>query len=110
MKTTSRILGTAVLCLVANVASAVVDGNAAQALMKKSDCFRCHSIDMKKDGPPYKEVASKLRGKPDAEEKLYRHLTTYPTIKIAGKNEDHITLKTKDESEIRNVIHWILTL
>ena|ERR1035437_1020509 len=110
MKKISLILGTASLYFVANVASASVDAESAQALMKKSDCFRCHSIDKKKDGPPYKEVASKLRGKSDSEEKLYRHLTTYPTIKIAGKEEDHITLKTKNPSEIRNVIHWILSL
>jgi len=110
MKKLSLILGAASLCLVANVASAAVDADAAQALMKKSGCFKCHAMDKKKDGPPYKEVALKLKGKPDSEEKLYKHLTTNPKIKIDGKEEEHITLKTKDEGEIRNVIHWILSL
>ncbi len=110
MKKTSLILGVASLCFVANVASAAVDADAAQALMKKSGCFKCHAMDKKKDGPPYKEVASKLKGKPDSEEKLYKHLTTNPKIKIDGKEEEHVTLKTKDEAEIRNVIHWILSL
>lgn len=110
MNKISLILGAASLCFVANVASAAVDADAAQALMKKSGCFKCHSIDKKKDGPPYKEIVSKLKGKPDAEAVLFKHLTTNPKIKIDGKEEEHITLKTKDEAEIRNVIHWILSL
>ncbi len=110
MKEFSIVIGTLSLCFMANFASAEVNGDAALELMKRSECFRCHSIDKKKEGPPYKEVASKLKGKPGAEEKLFKHLTTYPTIKIEGKEEDHITLKTHDNAEIRNVIRWILSL
>ena len=85
-----------------------VDADAAQSLMKKSNCFKCHSIDKKKEGPPYQEVAAKLKGKPDAEQKLYTHLTTHPKVKVDGKEEEHASLKTKDDAEIKNVIRFIL--
>jgi cytochrome c len=77
--------------------------------MKKSGCFKCHSVDKKKDGPAYKEVASKHKGKADAEQELYKHLTTHPTVKIEGKEEKHASLKTTDDGQIKNVISWILS-
>jgi cytochrome c len=86
-----------------------VDVAAAEALAKKSGCLKCHAIDRKKDGPAYKEVAAKYKGKPDAEEKLYTHLTTNPKVKVDGKEEQHESLKTKDDAAIKNVIHWILS-
>lgn len=89
--------------------AAEVDADAAQALMKKSGCFKCHSVDKKKDGPSFKETATKLKGKADAEQKLYIHLTTHPKIKVDGKEEEHASLKTKNEAEVRNVVKWILS-
>lgn len=85
------------------------DEAAAEALMKKSGCFKCHSVDKKKDGPAYHDVAQKLKGKPDAEQTLYKHLTTQPMVKIEGKEEKHASLKTEDDAQIKNVISWILS-
>jgi cytochrome c len=90
-------------------AAADVDAAAAEALAKKSGCLKCHSITQKKDGPSYKSVAEKYKGKPDAEQKLYTHLTTHPKVKVDGKEEEHDSLKTKNDAEIRNVIRWILS-
>jgi cytochrome c len=86
-----------------------VDAAAAEALAKKSKCLTCHSIDKKKDGPSFKETAGKYKGKADAEQKLFTHLTTNPKVKVDGKEETHESLKTKDEAEIKNVIRWILS-
>jgi cytochrome c len=85
------------------------DDAAAEALAKKSKCLTCHSVDKKKDGPSYKEVAAKYKGKPDAEAKLFTHLTTHPTIKVDGKEEKHESLKSTDDAEVKNVIAWILS-
>lgn len=90
-------------------AQAAVDSAAAEALMKKSGCMKCHSVTAKKDGPSFKSTAEKLKGKPDAEAELYKHLTTHPTIKIDGKEEKHESLKTTNEAEIKNVIQYILS-
>jgi cytochrome c len=100
----------AAMTLATGVAQAAgVDEAAARALMKESDCFKCHSMTREKDGPSYKEISKKLKSKPDAEKELYTHLTTNPTVKVDGKEEKHKSLDTKDEAAIRNVVHFILS-
>jgi len=89
---------------------AAPDAESAQAVLKKSDCFKCHAVDKKKDGPPFKETARKYKGKADAEDKLTKHLTTSPMVEIDGKKEEHRAIKTKDAAEIKNVVQWILSL
>lgn len=95
--------------LAAAPAAHALDADAAQALAKKSNCMKCHSITAKKEGPPFKETAAKYKGKSDAEQKLITHLTTNPKVKIDGKEEEHDNLKTKNEADVRNVVQWILS-
>jgi cytochrome c len=110
MRTKPTIVMGCVLALWLGLAQAQsVDAGAAEALMKKSGCFGCHSISAKKSGPSYKSVAEKYKGKPDAEKILRTHLTTNPTIKVDGKEERHESLKTKNDAEIKNVIQFILS-
>ena len=114
MKTSSflsrgLVSGVAVLLLGVAAPSFAVDEDAAQALAKKSNCTKCHSVDKKKDGPSFKETAAKYKGNADAEQKLYTHLTTNPKIKVDGKEEEHTSPKTKDEAEIKNLIAYILS-
>ncbi len=103
------VLGSLLVLWAGSTPAADVDASAAEALVKKSGCLNCHSITQKKDGPAYKEVAAKYKGKADAEQKLYAHLTTHPKIKVDGKEEEHDSLKTKNEADVRNVIRWILS-
>jgi cytochrome c len=97
------------LCASSVVWAADVDEGAAEALMKKSNCNKCHSLDKKKEGPPFRETAGKYKGKPDAEDKLFTHLTTHPKVKVDGKEEEHTSLKTKNDDEVKNVVRWVLT-
>lgn len=85
------------------------DVSAAEALMKKSGCLKCHSVSAKKEGPPFKETAAKYKGKADAEAALFKHLTTNPKVKVDGKEELHDNLKTKNEADVKNVVKYILT-
>ena len=105
----ARVARVFALATLGSAPAARADDAAVESLMKKSNCFKCHAVDKKKDGPPYKEVAAKYKGKPDAEEKLYIHLTTNPKVKVDGKEESHDSLKTKDDAQIREVIKWILS-
>ena len=93
----------------ASAVFASVDEDAAIALAKKSDCFKCHSVDTKKEGPAYRDVAKKYRDKPDAEEKLFTHVTTAPTVEVDGVEEDHQIVKTRKKDAIQNLIRWILS-
>jgi cytochrome c len=95
--------------LTGTVAHSQVNDAAAQAVLKKSNCFKCHSVDKKKDGPPYREIAGKYKDKPDAEATLYKHVTTTPKIKVDGEEEEHRPIKSDNEAEIRNVVKWIMS-
>jgi len=97
------------LALAAAGPAQALDADAALALARKSDCLKCHAVDKKKEGPSFKETAAKYKGKADAEQKLYVHLTTTPKIKVDGKEEEHSGLKTKNEAEVRNVVQWVLS-
>src|SRR5881296_986591 len=110
MKKTQLLMAGALALLFAAGAQAQgADPAAAEALMKKSGCFKCHAISAKKDGPSYKSVAEKYKGKPDAQAALFKHITTGPMVKIDGKEEKHEIIKTKDEAEIKNVVAFILS-
>lgn len=85
------------------------DANAAKALLKKNDCYKCHALDKKKDGPSFKEVAKKIGDDPDASKKLHTHVTTGPKVRIDGNEEEHKVIKGS-EDEIQNLIDWILSL
>ena len=91
-------------------AQAAVDAAAAQRLARQSNCFKCHAVDKKKEGPSYQEVAAKWKGKPDAHAKLVTHITTGPKVKFEdGHEEDHTIVKTKDKDQIDNLVDWILS-
>ena len=109
MKLRELMIAAALAALGTGGAQAAVDAAAAEALMKKSGCFKCHSVSAKKDGPSYKSVAQKYKGKPDGEAALYKHLTTHPMVKIDGNEEKHESLKTTNDAEIKNVIEFILS-
>ena|SRR5690242_1036204 len=110
MRVNRNWLVAATLAFAATGASAQqVDTAAAEALAKKSGCLKCHSVTQKKDAPSYKSIAEKYKGKPDAEQKLYTHLTTHPKVKVDGKEEEHDSPKTTNEGEIRNLVRWVLT-
>jgi cytochrome c len=91
-------------------AQAAVDEEAAQALAKKNDCFKCHAIDKTKKGPSYKKIAAKYKGKPEGEEKAIKNMTSGNTVKLEdGSEEDHKIIDTKDPKELKNLAQWILS-
>ena len=85
------------------------DEAAAMKLLEDSKCVKCHSVDKKKDGPSFKETAAKYKGKAEAEAKLTKHVTVPSKVKIDGVEEDHGSVKTRDEAKIKNLVQWILS-
>lgn len=91
--------------------ASAVDADAARTLARQSNCFKCHAVDKEKDGPAWKKVAEKYKGKPGAEERLIKHVTTGEKAKFPdGHEEDHAIVKTKDQAQIKNLVDWILSL
>lgn len=106
----------AVACLTVTTPSLGADEEAVKALLKKNDCFKCHAIDKTKKGPSYKKIAATEKEKAKgnlaaAEEKLIKHMTTGPKVKLEdGTEEDHKVIDTKDPAELKAVAQWILSL
>ena len=98
---TLTILGLPCIALCLALPARAADADAAQALAKKSNCMKCHSVSAKKEGPSFKDVAAKYKGQADAEQKLITHLTTKPDV--------HANVKTKDANEVKNLVQWILS-
>lgn len=89
-----------------------IDAEAAKALAKQNNCFKCHAIEKEKDGPAYKKVAEKYKNKANAEARLIEHITSGEKAKFPdGHEEEHKIVKTsppKDMEQIRNLVQWIL--
>ncbi len=91
-------------------AHAAVDADAAQALFKKNECTKCHSVDKTKSGPALKKIAAKYLGKADASDKLIKHMTTGPKVKSEdGTEESHKIIDSKDPVALKNLADWILS-
>ncbi len=105
-------LGAVCASIVVTTASAAVDVDAAKKFARRNHCFKCHSVDRKeKDGPTYKSVAEKYRGKADAENVLLTHLSSGAKVKLRdGHEEEHRILENRNTKEIDNLIKWILSL
>lgn len=91
-------------------AAAQVGSPEITRLLRNNDCFKCHTVTHAKDGPSWESVAAKYRGKADAEERLFRHLTTAPIIDLKGDPEKHKQMDTMHPEEVRKIIRWIVTL
>jgi cytochrome c len=102
--------GIAVLALgCASTAYAAVDADAAQALAKKNDCFKCHAVEKSKKGPSLQKIAAKYKGKADGQEKVIQNITSGNKVKLSdGTEEDHKVIDTKDAKELKNLADWIL--
>ena len=73
---------------------------AQEALAKSSGCLNCHSVDTKKMGPAFKDVAAKFKGKADAEATLVTKLTTakgHPEVKASP-------------DDVKSLVKWILAM
>ena len=93
----------------ASPAQAAVDAAAAQALAKDSGCMKCHAVDKDKKGPAFKKIATKYKGKADAEAKLTEFVTKSPKVKLDdGSEEEHKAVATKDAAKIQNLVDWVL--
>jgi cytochrome c len=109
---TANLIGTLIAAAVLATAATpglAFDEDAAKSLFKKNDCTKCHAPAKTKKGPSLKKIAEEQKGKPDAEEKMIKHMTTGPKVKLEdGTEEEHKIIETKDKAELKNLVQWIL--
>lgn len=107
----SALLVATALCATASMSAiAAMDDDAANSLLKRNDCLKCHSVDKTKKGPSFKKIAAKYKGKADGEEKLVKNFTTGPKVKLEdGTEEDHKIIDTKKPDELKALAQWVLS-
>ena len=93
--------------LAASFSAQAQDAAKAEATIKASGCGKCHSVSADKDGPSYKKVAAKYKGKGDAAAKLEGELKA-GMMKVDGKDTKHATVKGSAD-DIKNVVAYILS-
>lgn len=100
-----RNLALAVAVMGAGLAS---PAHASLELIKKARCVACHTVDAKRVGPGYREVAEKYKGQADAAAHLFekvRHGGTgaWGQIPMPPNGEDKIS-----DADLKVVVQWIL--
>lgn len=109
MKAKHRRPAAALLLLaLTGAAMAAVDEEAAKALAKRNDCFKCHAVDKTKKGPSFGRIAAEYRGRADGGEIIMKKFTTGATVKLEdGTEEEHKIIDTKDPKALKNLVDWI---
>ena len=100
--------------IIPGTAQSALDAMSALEVLKRNDCTKCHSVKKSKNGPSYKRVSRKYRKKANkagAEDKIFKHLTTSPTVELEdGTKEEHKRIDIKNPDHIREFVRWILSL
>ena len=103
-----KLLTFAALASLVSTSVFALDADAAKAVAKQNNCFKCHAVDKEKEGPALKSIAMKYKGKSDVEAKLIKHITSGEMAKFPdGHEEEHKIIKASPE-ETKNVVQWIL--
>lgn len=74
---------------------------AAEDLIAKGKCSKCHTATTTKKGPSWASVAEKLKGDPAAEAKIVEFLKT-------GGKEDHDVVKASD-ADLKAIAQIVLS-
>lgn len=103
MKTLSM-LTLAVLCL------GTAPLQASEAIVKKARCVACHTVDAKRVGPAYRDVAAKYRNDPKAPGKLFEKVRkggsgNWGEVPMMPHEADKIS-----DEDLKAAIQWILSL
>lgn len=106
-------LSTTLLPLVAAavfIATSPAQAADGEAIIKKARCVACHTVDQKRVGPPYKEVAAKYKGDAKAPGLLFEKVRhggsgNWGTVPMIPHPADKIS-----DEDLHAAIQWILAL
>jgi cytochrome c len=91
--------------IAAAFATVVLSGNAlagaAEDIIAKEKCSKCHTATTTKKGPSWASIAEKYKGKPDGEAKIVEMLKT-------GGADDHNKVAASD-ADLKAIAQIVLT-
>ena len=102
----SLLLGLAAATLFVTTPNAM----ASEEIVKKARCVACHTVDQKRVGPPYKEVAAKYKGDSKAPAMLFDKVRNggsgnWGQVPMMPHGADKIS-----DEDLKAAIAWILAL
>lgn len=105
-----RIQSASAILIAGSLLALAMPAQASEAIVKKARCVACHTVDAKRVGPAYKEVAAKYRGDKKAPAILFdkvRHGGTgnWGTVPMLPHPADKIS-----DDDLKQAITWILAL
>lgn len=103
-------LSITLLPLLAATLFAAAPAQASDAIVKKARCVACHTVDSKRVGPAYKDVAAKYRGDSSAPAKLFDKVRNggsgvWGEIPMIPHGADKIS-----DDDLKAAVKWILAL
>ena len=98
------------LAAIAVTTAAPAHATDGEAIVKKARCVACHTVDQKRVGPAYKDVAAKYHGDKSAPAKLFdkvRHggSGVWGEVAMIPHPADKIS-----DDDLKAAIHWVLSL
>jgi cytochrome c len=102
MKTVIYTRGLAALAL--SICAAGAQAN--MELARQKNCLNCHQIDSKLIGPPYKQVAAKYKGDPEAENRLVKKVLEGS---FGAWGQIPMPANPVSEGEARTLVKWVLS-
>lgn len=104
----SLLLGMAAAAIL--LASPQARASDGEAIVKKARCVACHTVDQKRVGPPYKEVAAKYKGDAKAPAMLFEKVRhggsgNWGNVPMMPHPADKIS-----DDDLKAAIAWILAL
>lgn len=84
--------------------------HASEAIVKKARCVACHTVDQKRVGPAYQEVAAKYKGDAKAPARLFDKVRAggagvWGEVPMLPHPADKIS-----DDDLKAAIGWILSL
>jgi len=104
-------LQTSLLALgAAGILTLAPQASASEAIVKKARCVACHTVDAKRVGPAYKEVAAKYKGDTKAPAMLFEKVRhggsgNWGQVPMIPHGADKIS-----DDDLKAAVQWILAL
>lgn len=80
-----------------------------ETLAKNNNCMTCHAIDKKTLGPSFKDIAAKYKDDKGAQTTLEKKVRTGGSG-AWGKMPMPATAMSVSDSDIKGIVHWVLSL
>jgi len=104
------ILSASALLIASSLLALALPAQAGEAITKKARCVACHTVDTKRVGPAYKDVAAKYRGDKKAPALLFEKVRqggtgNWGTVPMLPHPAEKIS-----DDDLKQAIAWILAL